>query len=612
MPSKLTLALVGPPNSGKTALFNLITGGRYKTGNYAGVTVDRVEGKTTFAEPKLFPMLRGTFDELCWVDLPGAYALVASTEDERIALEQFASSKYDANIFVVDALVIERQLLTISQFRFATQKPSVLIITSADRACAVDREIDLLACSQALGIPVVSINSLGGVKERDRLLDWLSLHIGSSTPVPELAPSDLSAIRKMLREWLPKILVRNGAPSFWTNRWDRFLLHPGFGPVFFSLLLLALFQLVFTWAGPLQDGIEDGVTGVQALLSSALESLPLLRSFVSDGMVGGVGSVLVFLPQILILFGFIHILEDSGLLARAAFLLERGMRSFGLAGQSFIALLSGHACAVPAVMATRTIASRRDRVATMFAVPLMACSARLPVYALLISAFIPDQVVAFGLHWRGLSLFFLYIFGIFAGLFVAKLTSVSMKTGESRLLAMELPLLQRPSFLRLLRSLWDRAKIFLTRVGTIILAFSVLIWFLTSFPAGVDIENTYAGIMGRALEPLLRPIGFDWRISVALIPGIAAREVMVSAIVAVTKVSAEDQLVGLLPTMWSLPTALSLLVWYVFAPQCMSTIAVMKRELGSVKLTAMITLAYLIMAYVSSWIVYHGAVALGW
>jgi len=400
---------------------------------------------------------------------------------------------------------------------------------------------------------------------------------------------------------------------------DAIVLNPVAGPLLLGSVLFLMFQAVFSWAKAPQNVINVGVQQLSAYLAAVLPEGPL-RGLLLDGVVAGVGSVLVFLPQILILFLFILALEDSGYLPRAAFMLDRLMGRVGLSGRAFIPLLSSFACAIPGIMATRTIPSARDRLATIMIAPLMTCSARLPVYALLIGAFIPQRSVGI-FNLRGLVLFALYIAGIASALGVALVLKRTVMRGDYRPLLLELPEYRLPHLSNLVLGLWERTRIFLTRVGTIILSLMVVLWFLASFPAppagatGPAIQYSIAGLLGRGLQFLFAPIGFNWQISIALVPGLAAREVAVSALGTVYAMSGSKDVAGALTPViaqgWSLATGLSLLAWYVFAPQCMSTLAVVKRETNSWRYPLYMAGYLFALAYAGAFITYHLALRLG-
>ncbi|SEL22413.1 ferrous iron transport protein B [Roseateles sp. YR242] len=611
-PAGPLLALVGNPNCGKTALFNGLTGSRQKVANYAGVTVERKEGRLKTAAGKLLRVL----------DLPGTYSLYPRSPDERVTVDVLAGraqgeKRPDLVVCVLDATNLRRNL----RLFFSVQRqgvPCVVALNMSDLAARRGIQIDTQRLSELLGVPVVRTVATDGAGLDDlrALLDkpesWSQGAIEAYAAAASAEGDDQQRINAVLRE-LKLDGLQGELPS---DKVDRVVLHPVLGPIILAVLLFFLFQAVFSWAEPPKDLIEGAIAWLGEQTGNLLPE-GYFRSLVVDGLIAGVGSVLVFLPQILILFFFILILEESGYLPRAAFLLDRIMGSVGLSGRSFIPLLSSFACAIPGIMATRSIANPRDRLVTILIAPLMTCSARLPVYALLIGAFVPERDVWGGIGLQGLVLFVLYMAGIVAAMAVAWVLKRFTDSGRQvRPLMMELPSYHWPHLRSIALGLWQRTEIFVKRVGTIILALTLLLWLLSSFPApppgatGAPIEYSIAGMLGRALAVIFEPIGFNWQISLALVPGLAAREIAVSALGTVYSLSAtaEDAAQALTPLIvqtWSLPTAFSLLAWYVFAPQCLSTIAAVKRETNGYKIPA-IMLAYLFaLAYLASWLTFH-------
>ena len=609
----LNLALVGNPNCGKTALFNRLTGARQKVANYAGVTVERKAGRFVSGSGAAYRL----------VDLPGTYSLSALTPDEAVTRavllgERADEAPPDLIVLVADASKLRLNLkLAIEVLRL--QRPTILALNMCDVARKRGIEVDAIRLSAELGIPVVetvAVQQQGATaladtvdawrnRHPDNLPDaWISRRFGDAT-TPMSATERQQAVRSILETAVAERPQARTAE----DRIDAWVLHPVFGYVLLLVLLFTIFQAVFSWSALPMDMIKSGVDGIGALVTQFMPE-GLLRSLIVDGIISGVGSVLVFLPQILVLFFFILLLEDSGYLPRAAFLLDRLMGSVGLSGRAFIPLLSSFACAIPGVMATRTIQNPRDRLATIMIAPLMTCSARLPVYALIIGAFIPDRAVGI-FNLRGLVLFGLYVLGIVSAMAVAYVFKRVIAKGRRQPLLLELPNYHVPHLRNLALGLWERARIFITRVGTIILALMVILWFLSTFPGAPDgavgpaIQYSLAGRIGSFLEPLFAPIGFNWQIAIALIPGLAAREVAVGALGTVYALSASgDQLASALEPMltqtWSLPTALSLLIWYVFAPQCISTLSIVKRETNSWK-PALAMAAYMFaLAYLAS------------
>lgn len=576
------LALVGNPNCGKTALFNLLTGSRQKVANYAGVTVERKEGVLRTPSGRRLAVL----------DLPGTYSLTPHSPDEQVTCDVLAGRlsgerRPDLILAVVDATHLPRQLrLVLGLMRQGL--PVVVALNMTDLARARGIYVDAEALSKALGVPVVTTVAVksGGA---DALLELLEdVRPGAALPAAEAG--DVADDHRRVRDILASLGLDTVQAHAFSDRADRVLLHPLVGPLLLCALLFLIFQAVFAWAEAPMGWIEAATAALGEAVGAALPD-GLLRSLLVDGIVAGLGGVLVFLPQIVILFFFILLLEESGYLPRAAFLLDRLMGGVGLSGRSFIPLLSSFACAIPGIMATRTIQNPRDRWVTIMIAPLMTCSARLPVYALLIGAFIPSRTVAGGLELQGLVLFALYLAGIVSAIAIAWLLKRFGARDLTQTLMMELPDYHWPSVRNIAIGLWQRVLIFLRRVGGIILALTVLLWFLATFPApppgatGPAIEYSFAGTLGRFLLPLFEPVGFNWQIAVALVPGMAAREVAVSALGTVYALSATaddtaQALAPLISASWGLPTALSLLAWFVFAPQCLSTLATVRRETG--------------------------------
>ncbi|MBV8147034.1 MAG: ferrous iron transporter B [Gammaproteobacteria bacterium] len=622
---QLSLSLIGVPNSGKTALFNRLTGSRQKVANYPGVTVERKEGR--LVGPRTGRIFRV-------VDLPGAYSLEPATLDEAIArdvvLGRHASEPApDLLVCVVDATNLRLNLRLVLELK-RLGRPMIVALNMSDVASQRGYQLDRAALERALGVAVVPTVAVraGGERELVEAIDAYgfagrALAAGSAPLALPPAPSaaEIEATQREVRRVLEDSGYRVPARVKALARLDAIVLHPVAGPVLLGTLLFLMFQAVFSWAKAPQNLINQGVQALSAWLTGVLPAGPL-RGLLLDGVVAGTGSVLVFLPQILILFMFILALEDSGYLPRAAFMLDRLMGRVGLSGRAFIPLLSSFACAIPGIMATRTIPSARDRLATIMIAPLMTCSARLPVYALLIGAFIPQRAVGI-FNLRGLVLFALYLAGIVSALAVAAVLKRTVMRGEYRPLLLELPEYRLPHLSNLALGLWERTRIFLARVGTIILSLMVVLWFLASFPAppagatGPAIQYSIAGILGRGLEYLFAPIGFNWQISIALVPGLAAREVAVSALGTVYAMSgsASSDVAGALTPViaqsWSLATGLSLLAWYVFAPQCMSTLAVVKRETNSWRYPLYMAAYLFALAYAAAFVTYRATLLLG-
>lgn len=602
----LHVALVGNPNSGKTALFNLLTGSRQKVANYAGVTVERKEGQFTHGD-SLVKVL----------DLPGAYSLNATSPDEVITRE-ICMDRHDYGfhpdvlVCVVDATNLRLHLRFVLELK-ALGKPLIVALNMMDAAKRRGIGIDLPALESALGVPVVPTVAVAS-HGADALKDALT---SQRVPLPaiELNPESVDSHQRV-RSILQAAVSMPSNTAALDDRLDRWLLHPVFGLLTLALVLFFMFQAVYAWAAPLQDGISASVQWLSGFTGQVLPEGVLL-SLLQDGIFAGLGTVLEFLPQILILFLFILALEESGYLPRAAFLLDRLMFASGLTGRSFIPLLSSYACAIPGIMATRSIQDPRDRLATIMVAPLTTCSARLPVYTLLIGAFIPTTQVMGWINLQGLVLFALYLFGIVSVFCVAWVMKTFNRQKSDHALLLELPSYRLPNLRDLAIGLWDRTRIFLRRVGGIILTLTILLWFLSSFPGPPEgavlpaIEYSFAGRIGHFLAPLFAPIGFNWQIVLALIPGMAAREVAVSGLATVYALSAQGdniaQLSDILAAQWTLATALSVLTWYVFAPQCISTIATIKRETNSWKYTAYAVLYLFGLAYLFAFLVYQGA-----
>ncbi|RZL00580.1 MAG: ferrous iron transporter B [Rubrivivax sp.] len=619
VPTSPLIALVGNPNCGKTALFNRLTGARQKVGNYAGVTVERKEGQFVSPAGQAWRVL----------DLPGAYSLLPATPDETITRDVIAGSRADEAspvglVCVVDATNLRLNLRMVLELQ-SLDAPMVVVINMMDLARQRGIRIDVPRLQQELGVPVIEAVAVKAGGEKALLaqldqLDWSRRPSQTGTrPIERIADIPVETTHRRVGELLSRCVVMPASGPSLTAKIDQVALHPVLGPLILAVLMFLVFQAVFSWAAAPMELIDTSVGELGAWVGGHMGE-GMLRGLLVDGIISGAGSVLVFLPQILILFFFILALEDSGYLPRAAFLLDRVMGSVGLSGRAFIPLLSSFACAIPGIMATRTIANPRDRLVTILIAPLMTCSARLPVYALLIAAFIPNQTVGGIFNLQGLVLFTLYAAGILAGLIVALVLKLFMKQSHAQPLLMELPDYHWPHLRNLLLGLWERTQIFVSRVGTIILALMVILWFLSNYPSpppgatGPAIDYSLAGLAGRALEVIFAPIGFNWQICIALVPGLAAREVAVSALGTVYAMSQTgDELTGALTTVigqaWSLPTALSLMTWYVFAPQCLSTMIVVKRETNGWTMPLVMTGYLFLLAYAASWVVYHSAVA---
>jgi ferrous iron transport protein B len=602
--STLRIALVGNPNCGKTALFNLLTGSRQKVANYAGATVERKEGRFLAPSGRSVQVL----------DLPGAYSLAATSPDEAITRD-ICQGRYagelspDLIVCVADATNLRLHLRFVLEIR-QLGRPMVLALNMADAAARRGIRIDRVRLERELGIPIVETIAVrrGGAWE---LVERLERELPPAPP-RLVDDADLHAEVRRLLTAAVEVPRRTAAVD---DAIDRWALHPVWGLSLLAILMFLMFQAVFSWAQPLMDGIKTLIDHSGQFVSATMPE-GVLKSLLVDGVIAGAGSVLVFLPQILILFFFILVLEESGYLPRAAFLLDRLMVGAGLTGRSFIPLLSSFACAVPGIMATRTIQDPRDRLATILVAPLMTCSARLPVYTLLIGAFMPQRTVLGAFNLQGLVLFGLYVAGIVSALLVAYVMKRLRGDRAEHSLLLELPPYRLPLPRDVAIGLWERTQIFLKRVGTIILSLTVLLWFLSSFPAppadavGPAINYSLAGRIGHAMQHLFAPVGFNWQICVALIPGLAAREVAVSSLATVyalgaTGENAAAQLSPILSAQWPLATALSMLAWYIFAPQCLSTLAVIRRETNSWRTVALATGYLFALAYAAAFATYQ-------
>ena len=626
-PSEPLVALLGNPNCGKTALFNLLTGSRQKVANYSGVTVERKEGRLTLSSGKNIRIL----------DLPGAYSLYPRSLDERVTCNVLmgraeGEKRPDLVLCILSAMNLRRNLrLVLAAKRLGL--PCVVVLNMLDVAKRQGLNIDTAALSKELGLPVVTsvgihANGADEIKSCLAALAWRNLNnlrTGTSDATLENIASHIAhaeADNVQVQRILTNLGLDQIIPDRLSDRLDSVLLHPVLGPIILVALLFFIFQAVFSWATVPMEIIKSSVEYLGGQISELLPDT-LLRSLLIDGILAGLGGVVIFLPQILILFFFILLLEESGYLPRAAYLLDRVMGSVGLSGRSFIPLLSSFACAIPGIMATRSISNSRDRLVTILIAPMMTCSARLPVYALLISAFIPQQKLWANIDLQGLVLFLLYLAGILGAMGVAwVLKRFASEQFRTNVLMMELPSYHLPRLGNLAISLWQRAEIFLRRVGGVILVMTIGLWVLSSFPLPPEgatlppVQYSFAGMLGEALANVFSPIGFNWQISIALVPGMAAREVVVSSLATVYALSsssadAAEALIPLISGDWSLATALSLLAWFVFAPQCLSTIAAVKRETGGWKVPA-VMLSYLFgLAYIASFITYRIAIYFG-
>ena len=614
------IALVGNPNCGKTALFNLLTGARQKVANYAGVTVERKVGTAH---------LRNGYS-VSVVDLPGTYSLTPASADEQITLDVIEGRRAGEDapqvlVAVVDATNLRMNLRLVLELK-RLGKPMLVAVNMADVARAQGLKLDLARLALELGCPVVETVAVkhDGHAALLAQLEQPLMPLGAAQREgAELLPATPADLQREVRRILALVAPNAPHADRFQYRLDAVAMHPVWGLVVLAVVLFLIFQAVFSWANLPMDLIKGAMAAVADWTLTHMNDGPL-RSLLVDGVIAGVGGVLVFLPQILILFFFILLLEDSGYLPRAAFLLDNLMGRVGLSGRAFIPLLSSFACAIPGIMATRTIANWKDRLATIMVAPLMTCSARLPVYALLIGAFVPERQVA-GLSLRGLTLFGLYVAGVVSAMGVAWVFKRVWMKSDYQPLMLELPPYRRPSLRNLGIGLWERARIFLRRVGGIIFALMVVLWFLSTYPgppAGWDvsqgpaIQYSAAGMLGHALQWVFAPIGFNWQISIALVPGMAAREVAVGALGTVYSLSAAgtsvaETLAPVIAQGWSLATAYSLLAWFVFAPQCLSTLAVVRRETNSWRYPVFMATYLFALAYAAAFVTYRLTLWLG-
>lgn len=604
-PRRYSVALVGPPNAGKSTLFNRLTGLRQKVGNYPGVTVEKHVGKAKLVG-------RGEVD---LIDLPGIYSMEPRSEDERVTHDVLKGKMADqprpnAVILILDSTNLPRHL-TIAAPILKLGLPTLVVLNMADELKARGGLIDLHSLSKELGAPVALVSASQG-HGVEKVFEFLA----NTTTPPKRVELPILHTAPHRRRWAAQVSENSGysapAPPIWTERLDRVFLHKIWGPAIFLAVVILVFQAMFSWARPLMEGIQAAITWSGGLVGGVLPE-GLLRSLVVDGVWSGVSSVVVFLPQILILFLLITLLEDSGYLARAAVIADRTMARAGLQGKAFIPLLSAYACAVPAIMSARTIENKRDRMATILIAPFMTCSARLPVYALLIAAFIPEKTLLGPIGTRAGMMLGLYFIGFLAAFLTARLLKSTVLQSKSTTFVMELPAYRWPTTRSLLLRLWDRARAFLFRAGTVILFISLILWGLATFPLDhgkpADINHSIAGTIGHAVEPIIKPLGFNWKIGIGLITSLAAREVMVSTLGTIYGVEDRDTETTNLQTALQRDltpaAAVALLVFFAFALQCMSTVAMVRRETGSWKWPALQFTYMLLVAYVAAFATYR-------
>lgn len=644
------VAIVGSPNSGKSSLFNRLTGLRQKVANYPGVTVEKKVGVCRLPSGR----------NVDFVDLPGTYSLAPRSPDEAIVRDVLEGhcapeERADLVVAVVDATNLERQLYLALQI-LATGRPAILVLNLYDAAQAQGIEIDVPAMERMLGVPVLAVSAKTGYGI-DRLraaLDSRAGQNGNGHAAAEngavaanggaapngngnghrlsLADALDPAIGYANVERLVNSVVRR-VPGRVAPRagLDRVLTHKVFGPVILVLFMGAVFQSIYAWASPVMDLIASGFAALAGAAQAAMPAGPI-RSLLVDGVLAGAGTVASFLPQLAILFFFIALMEDTGYMARAAFIMDRVMGAVGLPGRAFLPLLSSFACAIPGIMATRTIENRNDRLATIMIAPLMTCSARLPVYALLIGAFIPDRYVLGILNLRGLTLLSLYLFGILSALGVAFVLKRTLLRGPKPLYVMELPHYRAPSLRSIVITIRNRCLLFLQKAGTVIVAVSLVLWFLASYPVSPPgtspsdaLRHSFAGQLGRGIEPLIRPLGFDWKMGVGLISSVAAREVMISTMATVysldgsgdpstslkeTLPKVRDDRTGAL--VYTPLVAVSLMVFFALACQCMSTVAVARRETNSWRWPIFMLVFMNAIAWIASFLVFQGGRMAGW
>jgi len=601
------VAIVGPPNSGKSTLFNRLTGLRQKVANFPGVTVEHRMGKVKVASGR----------EVFAVDLPGVYSLEPRTEDERVTHDVLLGQmkdlpKPDAVLLILDSTNLARHLVLAAPV-LSLGLPTLVILNMADDLKSRGGGVDVAELSMQLGSPVALVSASRG-DGLDKVFQFLA---GTTQTAPQTPPlMQLPVIQDIpkCRAWAANVGTKGKyqapAPPHWTRRLDAVFLHPVIGPLVFVMVVVAVFQAMFSWATPLMDGVQD-LVDIAGTWTGSMIANATLRSLIVDGIFKGVGSVVVFLPQILFLFLFIGILEDSGYLARAALIADRTMSRFGLQGKSFIPLLSAYACAVPAIMATRTIENKRDRIATILIAPFMTCSARLPVYTLVIAAFIPDRnILGPFLGARAATMIGLYILGFLAAVFTARLLKSTVLKSSRSSFMLEMPPYRWPTVRSLALRLIDRSKVFLRRAGTVILLVAVVLWVLAHLPLTngepAQIDHSFAAWVGHAVEPAIKPLGFNWKIGIGLITSLAAREVIVGTLGTIYGIDGTSNELGLqaaLKSDLSIGGALALLVFFAFAMQCMSTLAVVRRETGGWRWPA-IQFAYMTaMAYVCALLV---------
>ena len=606
----IRFALLGAPNCGKTSLFNALTGGRAKVANYPGVTVEYRKGNFSLSSVKSIELL----------DLPGVYGDCGHSMDERVAIDAIKGNLVgerapDGLIFMMDASHITTHLHNILQAK-SYGLPIILVLNMMDMAARDGIDIDIAELESLLGIPVircVAVRNAGRAHLIEFLNEWTADILNDSVSIPAIEKNNLKDLQSKARLITSRAVSQINKTVSLTQKIDNIVLHPFYGVIILAGLLIFMFQAVYWWAAPFMDGIDFIFSRLQLMVDSNF-SETWLKSLISDGIIAGVGSVIIFLPQIIILFAFILLLEASGYMTRAAFLVDSLMAKVGLNGRAFIPLLSSFACAIPGIMAARSIEQEKDRLTTILIAPLMTCSARWPVYIMIIGAFIPNINIGF-LGLQGLIAFGLVLGGIIFAMIMAFIFKKTLMNNSKSILLIELPSYKLPVIKDYFLGLWDRALIFINRAGRIILPASIIIWFLASYPTKSNgIVGTFAGKIGALIEPILRPVGFNLEIAISLIPGMAAREVVVGALATIYSLDSESldgPLRETLQNSWSLPTALSFLVWFVFAPQCLSTLAIMRKETNSWKWPLFAFFYLFSLAYLMAGITYQITVNLG-
>jgi ferrous iron transport protein B len=600
-----TVAVIGPPNSGKTTLFNRLTGLRQKVANFPGVTVEQHTGVAELPDGRAIQL----------IDLPGVYSLQPRSEDEQVAHDVLTGARTDtpkpeAVLLVLDVTNLGRHLMLAAPI-LALGLPTLIILNMADDLRSRRGKVDVAKLSAELGAPVALISARAG-EGIDKVHEFLTGVMPKPSPKQLPVLQDVPKCRTWAGQVSGKALYRPPIPPKWTRRLDAIFLHPAIGPAVFILVVLGVFQVIFS-AGDISKKVVDHFLQLSGNWMSARIPESMLRSLWIDGIWTGVGSVVAFLPQILLLFFFIGILEDSGYLARAAMIADRTMARVGLQGKSFIPLLSAHACAVPAIMSTRTIENKRDRIATILIAPFMTCSARLPVYGLVIAAFIPNKhILGVFLSAQTVALVSLYVLGFLAAVVTARvLKSSVLKSGRTPFL-LEMPSYRWPTAQSIGLRLLDRAKVFLRRAGTVILLVTVLLWIMASVPTQngkpPQIENSLAGTVGRTIEPVIKPLGFNWKIGIGLITSLAARETIIATLGTIYGMNPETEHEGLEAAIRKDLTpggAVALLVFFAFAMQCISTIAVVRRETGGWKWPAIQFTYMTVVAYAGAFVAAH-------